>query len=79
MTNEVSNQLKRGISPCDVKAALQLRIIKPLHAKSIVELHTQMQNEQEKIVISFRTARITEAIQSAGRLVLERIENPFHK
>ena len=48
MANEVSNQLKRGISPCDVKFALQLGIIKPLHAKWIVELYTQMQNEQEK-------------------------------
>ena len=74
----MANQLKRGISPCDVKVALQLGIIKPLHAKWIVELYTQMQNEQEKIVNGFRSAGITEAIQSAG-LVLERIENPFHE
>ena len=77
MTNEVSNQLKRGISSCDVKMALQLGIIEPLYAKWIVELYTHMQNKQEKIINSFKSAGITEAIQSAG-LVLERIENAFH-
>ena len=33
MANEVSNQLKRGMSPCDIKNAFQLGVIKPLHAK----------------------------------------------
>ena len=65
MANEVSNQLKCGISTCDVKVALQLGIIKPLHAKWIVELYTQMQNEQEKTVNGFRSAGITEEIKSA--------------
>ena len=46
MVNEVSNQLKRGISLCDANIALQLEIIKPLHAKWIVELYTHMQKEQ---------------------------------
>ena len=77
MINELSNQLKRGISSCDVKMALQLGIIEPLYAKWIVELYTHMQNKQEKIINSFKSAGITEAIQSAG-LVLERIENAFH-
>ena len=77
ITQEVSNQLKRGISPCDVKIPLQLGIIKPLHAKRIVELYTNMQKDQEKVINVFKSSGITEAIQSAG-LVLERVENPFH-
>ena len=77
MVNEVSNPLKRGTSPSDVKIALQLEIIKPFDAKWIVELYTHIQKEQEKIINGFISAGITEAIQSAG-LVLERIENPFH-
>ena len=48
MVNEVSNQLKRGLSPCDVKISLQLEIIKLLHAKWIVELPTYMEKGQEK-------------------------------
>ena len=46
MVNEVSNQLKRGISPCDGNITLPLGIIKPLHSKWIVELYTHMQKEQ---------------------------------
>ena len=37
--------------PCDVKFALQLEIIKPLHAKLTVDLYTRMQ-EPEKIMVS---------------------------
>ena len=37
MANEESNQLKRRISPCDVKIALQLGIITPLHPEWIFE------------------------------------------
>ena len=73
----MSNQLKRGISPCDVKIPPQLGIIKPLHAKRIVELYTHMQKGQEKVINGFKSSGITEAIKSAG-LVLERVENPFH-
>ena len=48
MVNEVSNQLKRGLSPCDVKISLPLEIIKLLHAKWIAELPTYMKKGQEK-------------------------------
>ena len=40
--NEVSNQLKHGVSPCDVKIAFRLRMIKPLQANWIVELYIHM-------------------------------------
>ena len=77
MAKEVSNQLQREISPCDVKIDLNLGIIKPLHAKWIVELFNIMKKEKEKIINGFNSAGITEAIQSA-KIVLEKVENPFH-
>ena len=35
MANEVSNQLKHGVSPCDVKITFRLRMIKPLQANEL--------------------------------------------
>ena len=77
MAKEVSNQLQREISPCDVKIDLSLRIIKPLYAKSIVELFNIMKKEKEKIINGFNSAGITEAIESP-KVVLEKVESPFH-
>ena len=42
MTNEVSNHLKCIISPYNIKIALELGIIKPVHAKLIDELYTRL-------------------------------------
>ena len=75
MAKEVSNQLQREISP--VKIDLILGIIKPMHAKWIVELFNIMKKEKEKIINGFNSVVITEAIQSAN-VVLEKVENPFH-
>ena len=77
ITNKVPNQLKRIISSCHFKIALQLGIFKPLHTKWIVKLYMHMLQEQENIISGFKSAWITEAIRSI-RLVLERIENPFY-
>ena len=76
MAKEVSNQLQREISPCDVKIDLNLGIIKPLHAKWIVELFNIMKKEKEKMINGFNSAGITEAIQSA-KIVSEKVENLF--
>ena len=77
MAKEASNQLQREISPCDVKIDLSLGIIKPLHAKWIVELFNIMKKKKEKIINGFHSAGITKAIQSA-KIVLKNVENPFH-
>ena len=70
MPNEVSNQLKRGIFPCDVKIGIQLAIIKPLHEKWLSScIHKYRRNRN-----GFKSSRISETIQNAA-LVLE---NPFH-
>ena len=52
-------QLKRGISPRDVKIVPQLGIITPLHARWIVKLYTHMQKGQEKIINGFKSAKTT--------------------
>ena len=77
MAKEVSNQLQREISPCDVKIDLNLGTIKPLHAKWIAELFNIINKEKEKIINGLISAGITEATQSA-KIVLEKVENPFH-
>ena len=58
MAKEVPNQLKHGISPCNVEIDFRLLMIKPLHAKictficrvvhSYAELYIHMQKDQEK-------------------------------
>ena len=73
----MSNQLQHDISPCDVKIDLVLGIIKPLHAKWIVELFNIMKIEKEKIINGCDSAGVTEAMQSA-KIVLEKVEKPFH-
>ena len=77
MAKRVSNQVQREISPCDVKIDLNLRTIKPLHAKWIVELYNIMKQEKEKIINGFNSAGITEAFQSV-KIVLQKVENPLH-
>ena len=77
MAKAVSNQPQREISSCDVKIDRNLRIIKPLHAKWIVELFNIIKEEKEKIINGFNSAGITKANQSV-KIVLEKVENPFH-
>ena len=48
MAKEMSNQLQREISPCDVKIDLNLGIIKPMHAKWIVELFNIMKKRERE-------------------------------
>ena len=76
MTNEISKQIKRGIAPPDVKVSLNLSVIKPLHAKWIVDLHHYLKTEKAMILYGFRAAGISEAIENA-KSITEKVENPF--
>ena len=76
MTNEISKQIKRGIAPPDVKVSLNLSVIKPLHAKWIVDLHHYLKAEKAMILSEFRAAGISEAIENA-KCITEKVENPF--
>ena len=76
MTNEISKQIKRGIAPPDVKVSLNLSVIKPLHAKWIVDLHHYLKAEKAMILSGFRAAGISESIENA-KSITEKVENPF--
>ena len=76
MTNEISKQIKRGTAPPDVKVFLNLSVIKPLHAKWIVDLHHYLKAEKAMILSGFRAAGISETIENA-KSITEKVENPF--
>ena len=60
----------------DVKVSLKLSVIKPLHAKWIVDLYNTLKDDKEMAISGFRSAGITEAIENA-KVMVEKIENPF--
>ena len=60
----------------DAKVSLKLSVIKPLHAKWIVDLYSTLEDDKEMAINDFRSAGITEAIENANNMV-EKIENPF--
>ena len=74
-SQQVSQQLEKGIRPADVKVSLNLTELKIMHAKWISELYDYLCAQDEIILNGFK-AGITEAVESANA-VLERIENPF--
>ena len=64
-SGEVTKQLMQGQDPCDVKVPLQLTVIKPLHAKWILELYNRLKGEKGLIRNGFVAAGITEAIDAS--------------
>ena len=63
--DRVSEQLKRGVAPGDVKVSMKLSDLKPLHARWIVEMFDYLKQQNESIVNGFDKAGITEAVKSA--------------
>ena len=74
LANEVSKQFREPAA--DVKVSLKLSVIKPLHAKLIVDLYNTLEDDKEMAINGFRSAGITEAIENA-KVMVEKIENPF--
>ena len=74
--DRVSEQLRKGVAPGDVKVSTRLSDLKPLHARWIVEMFDYLKQQNESIVNGFDKAGITEAAKSANE-VFSRIENPF--
>ena len=72
----VSEQLKRGVAPGDVKVSVKLSDLKPLHARWFVEMFDYLKQQNESIVNGFDKAGITEAVKLANE-VFSKIENPF--
>ena len=75
-SQQVSQQLEKGIRPADVKVSLNLTELKVMHAKWISKLYDYLCAQDEITLNGFKAAGITEAVESANA-VLERIETLF--
>ena len=69
-------QVKFQSKSPDVKVTLKLSMIKPLHAKWIVDLHHHLKAHKEMIVNGFGAAGIFEPIENA-QPIAEKVENRF--
>ena len=77
--------LKTGIWPVGssnralkVKVSAKLSGIRLLHAKWILDLYNRILEKKDMIIHGFKSAGVTEAIQSAKEIVAK-AENPFHE
>ena len=64
--------MRAGKAAADVKVSFKLSVIKPLHAKWIVDLHNTLKDDKEMAANGFRS----ETIENAKDM-LEKVENPF--
>ena len=62
----------------DVKVSFKLSVIKPLHAKWIVNLYNTLKDDGEIAINGLRSAEIAEALENAKNMV-EKVENPLKK
>ena len=74
LANEMSKQLRSGKAAADVKVSLKLTVIKPLHAKWIVDLHNTLKDDKEMAINVFRSAGITD---ENAKGIVEKVENHF--
>ena len=74
--DRVTEQLRRGVAPGDVKVSMKLSDLKPLHARWIVEMFDYLKQQNESIVNGLDKAGNTEAVKSASK-IFSRIEKPF--
>ena len=72
----VLQQLNRVVAAHDVKVVVKLSIMKPLHAKWIIEMFHQLKLSKQIMISGFRKAHITEAVSKADQLA-QLCKNPF--
>lgn len=60
--NQITKQLKEGVSAHNVKIDLTLTHMKPIHAMWLIGLYDHLRNQEEVIVNSFAKAGIDEAL-----------------
>ena len=65
-TDRVSEKLRKGAAPGDVKVSMQMFDLKLLHARRIVGQYTQQQ--KESILNGFDKVGIAEAVKSANEV-----------
>ena len=73
---KVLQQLNRSVAVHNVKVDVKLSIIKPLHAKWIIEMYHHLRRSKQIVISGFRKAHITEAVSEAYQLA-QLCENPF--
>ena len=66
--DRVSEQLKKGVAPGDVKVSVKMSDLKPLHARWVVDMCTYLKQQKESILNVFDKADITEALKSANEV-----------
>ena len=69
----MSKQLRAEKAAVDV---IKLSVIKPLHAKWIVDLYNTLKDNKELAINGFRSTATNEAIENA-KVIVEKVENPF--
>ena len=72
----VSEQLKKGVAPGDVKVSMKMSDLKPLHVRWTVDMHNYLKQQKESILNGCGKADITETLKSANE-VFASIENCF--
>ena len=75
---KVQEQIRKGVNAHDIKINVKLSIVKPLHAKWIIEMYNHLRNSKEIIINGFRKAHITQSVSESVRLV-NLCENPFQE
>ena len=74
----VCNQLKRDVTPRNVKTLLKLSDLKPLHTHWVVEMYGYIKQQKQSILNGSDKASITEAASSANK-VFASIEGSFYR
>lgn len=75
---KVLDQLNNGVNAHDIKVDVRLSIIKPLHARWIIDMYKHLKNSRSIIINGFRKAHITKAVTESINLA-NLCENPFQE
>ena len=75
---KVLEQLNRGINAHNIKTAIILSTIKPLHVKWIVDVFKFMKESKDLIIFGFRKTHISEAAAESDTL-MNLCENAFQE
>ena len=73
---EVFQQLNTGVTAHDFKVVVKLSIMKPLHAKWVIEMYHDLKRSKQITVSGFTKAHITKAVSERDQLA-QLCENPF--
>ena len=76
--DQVAAQLARGVAPHDVKVDVRLLVVKPLHAKWVIDFYHHMQLSAGRKIIrnGFRRGHVRVAFDQAAALQAA-ADNPF--